>query len=187
MSDERGDAAIGEVARQMTEGSPADAEAFRRRIVSRIERRAAPGRSWRAAFVLSPIAAALVIAVAAYVLRGRTQPAAPLTIEHQAEQARPIDEPSTGASTQPDPSRAADANRAALPGGARNAGRRPAPGPGIAEPGSVEPTPPLDSIAVARLAVETITPEPIQIDKLETIAPITVAPLDIPDAQRREP
>src|SRR4051812_38268653 len=116
MSDERVDAVIDEVARQMTNGSPADADTFRRRIVSRIEGGAAPGRSWRAVFVLAPIGAAIVIAIAAFVIRGRTQPAAPLTVEHQAEQARPMGEPPTGVATSSDPSRAANANSPALPG-----------------------------------------------------------------------
>jgi hypothetical protein len=41
---------------------------------------------------------------------------------------------------------------------------------------------PLD---VAALTVDALTPDPIQIERLETIAPIDVAPLDATDVQRR--
>src|SRR3954463_12298410 len=102
MSDELLDRAIDEVARQMTEGAPLSAAAFRDRVRARIERGDAPRRSWRAAFVLSPIAAAIAIAVAAFVLRGPPPPAAPLTVAQHIEPAPPR-EPSTGAGVEAAP------------------------------------------------------------------------------------
>src|SRR5207302_1165531 len=75
MSDERVNGAIDKVARQMTEAAPAGGAEFRRRVLARIDARETPRRSWRAAFVLSPIAAAMVIAIAVLAMRGgRSQP-----------------------------------------------------------------------------------------------------------------
>ena len=188
MPDERLDRAIEEVARRMTEGAPADGAAFRRGVLARIDAGDAPRRSWRAAFVLSPIAAAIVIAVAAFMMRGWPQPAAPLTIANQAGQGQPQHEPSGAAGRDAAPSPQTNSNGQPLPAAATNARRRPArPVPDIGESGIVEPALPVDSIAVTPLAVDTMPTDPIQIEKLETIAPITVAPLDTIDASRRNP
>lgn len=63
--------------------------------------------------------------------------------------------------------------------------RRPGPfGPGIAG-GSDEPALRVDALDVAPLTVDALTPDPIQIERLDTISPINVAPLDITDVQRR--
>src|SRR5205823_1757588 len=150
------DRAIDEVARQMTEGAPRGA-AFRDRVRARIERGDAPRRSWRAAFVLSPIAAAIAIAVAAFVLRGRTPPAAPRTAAQQIEPAPPLRELSTGAGVEPAP-RPPDSTARALSAAATTAGRLPSRRePGLTD-AIVELAPSVDSIAVAPLAVEAITP-----------------------------
>jgi len=41
------------------------------------------------------------------------------------------------------------------------------------------------SIAVAPLVVDTLTPPPIAVAPLEAVAPMTIAPLEITDGQRR--
>src|SRR5471032_2195607 len=68
MLDDELNTAIDDEARQMTEGSPA--AGLRHRVIARIESGDAPRRSWRAAFVLSPIAAAAAIAIVLVVARG---------------------------------------------------------------------------------------------------------------------
>ena len=67
MSDERVDATIDEVAREMTRGElPPD---FRDRVIARLERGDARHRTWRPALVLAPLAVAAVVLLA--VLVGR--------------------------------------------------------------------------------------------------------------------
>ena len=63
MSDEQVNSAIDEVARQMTEEAPPAGADFRRRVLARIASNEAPRASWRAAFVLSPIAVAAAVAI----------------------------------------------------------------------------------------------------------------------------
>src|SRR5258706_7719113 len=63
MSDEQLNTAIDEVARRMTEGSPAGDAGFRRRVLARIEAGDAPRARWRPLFVIVPFAAAIVIAL----------------------------------------------------------------------------------------------------------------------------
>ena len=180
--------AIDEVAREMTEGAPADAAAFRRRVLARVETGAAPRRSWRAAFVLSPLAAAAAIVVALLVARGL--PGRHPATEHTPSAPREIAQtpPSAGAAGAPDtaaPSvsaHAADAPR----GSARLAAARE---PGPSEPGPSAPAPlePNDvtPIAVAPLAVAALSPDPIPIDPLDAVTPLTVARIDITDMPRR--
>src|SRR4029079_2683740 len=56
--------------------------------------------------------------------------------------------------------------------------------PGLA--GTIaEPPPPLDPIDVAPLTVDILKPDPIPVDRLDTIAPILVAPLEFIEEQRR--
>ena len=47
-----------------------------------------------------------------------------------------------------------------------------------------EPVLAVDSIDVAPLTVDALTHDPMPIERLETIAPMTVAPLDITDLQK---
>src|SRR3954468_16770460 len=110
MSDERVDAVIDEVARQMSEASPADADAFRRRVLARIDNGGAPRRSWRASLVLTPIAAAAAIAMAMLARRepknvtpapdilhtARTEPAGRVTAEPPARKPGTIGPGATG-------------------------------------------------------------------------------------------
>jgi hypothetical protein len=65
MSDERVDATIDEVAREMTRGElPPD---FRDRVIARLERGDARHRTWRPALVLAPLAVAAVVLLAVLV------------------------------------------------------------------------------------------------------------------------
>ncbi len=63
------DRAIDVVARQMTDGPPVGGAEFRRRVLARIEAGHAPRTSWRAAWVLSPLAVAATIVMAIFVAR----------------------------------------------------------------------------------------------------------------------
>ena len=50
-----------------------------------------------------------------------------------------------------------------------------------------EPAPAIEPLDVAPLTVDSLRPDPIPVEQLETIAPILVAPLDITDMTRRNP
>ena len=179
MWDDRVDSAIDDVARQMTEGLPADAAAFRRQVLLRIDAGSAPRRSWRAAFVLPPVAAAAALVIAAFVMRGgRTQPqvTSPPTLSRRSEQARPLRGPM--ATTAP----AAAAIAAARPAADRP-GRNSTPVDRAED--AAEPPAPLDPITVAPLVIDTLRPDPLPLERLETIVPLTVAPFDIIEMQRR--
>jgi hypothetical protein len=183
MSDEHLNRAIDEVARRMTEGSPTGDAGFSRRLLARIESGGAPERVWRASWLLAPIAAAAVIAIAVVVTRGPQHSGGLETSAPRETVQRPPSLLGDGAIRTPDaaaagpdrllteatPPRRADVRQARMP---------------------VETAPTLKqndvaSIAVAPLAVDTITPEPIQLERLDPIAPIIVAPLDIIDTSRR--
>jgi hypothetical protein len=170
MSDEQLNTAIDEVARQMTEGSPPAGDAdFRRRVLARIESGDAPRARWRPLFVAVPLAAAVVIAVV--VTRSRPAPvtAGPKGPAPQDTVRRPDPFGPGAAIVQADPIiPAAHAPRTATVGAAPFDSR-------------------IDSIAVAPLGIDPLTPDPIPIERLETIAPIVVAPLDINDSSRRIP
>jgi hypothetical protein len=189
MSDERVNAAIDEVARQMTdEAQPASAD-FRRRVLARIAANEAPRASWRVAFVFSPIALAAAIVIAVFIV-GRPDPVRPGisqpagdTVPNRAEQARPLREP-VGTTTGADKTVGAQL----APPVTRELVRRPGPfGPGVSTPAPELDPIEVDSIAPAPLVVGTLAPDPIQIERLDAVAPIDVAPLDIvTDTQRRQ-
>jgi len=180
MWDEPLNTAIDEVARQMTEGTPGDGAAFRRRVIARIEISDSPRRTWRASLVLTAVATAAAIIVALFIGRERRpSPFGPGGI--------------AGPMVQTPPLRAADA--AGPKGPALQTTAHAAPDPFARRPrasgaGVVTTTPALEpntvaSIAVAPLAVDTLSPESIHLEQLETIAPISVAPIDITDTSRR--
>jgi uncharacterized membrane protein YgcG len=177
-------AAIDEVAREMTEGSPADAAAFRRQVLARIEISDAPRRSWRAAVVLSPIAVAAAIVLALFVMRrssvvfdgAATGPVIPAVVPAAQPDtqvvilpccAGPGDHAQKLAVRQPVVSRSGVAASVSAP-----------------EPNDVASIA-VASIAVAPLAVGALSPDPISIERLDAVTPITVAPLDTTDMQRR--
>jgi hypothetical protein len=179
MRDDAVNDVIGDVARRITAETPPDAAAFRRRVLARIENGDAPRHTWRASFVLAPIAATAVIALALFA--GREHKADP---EKQAVNvvAAPTPLPGAAPSRVSDPEPGAGALAKDFLGAER---RRPAPADAVA----AAPTLDMDAVAaidVAPLVVNTMAPEPIQIEQLETIAPIVVAPLDFTDEQRRD-
>lgn len=188
MSDESLNRAIDEVARQMTEGAPAEVAAFRRDVLARIAAGGSPRRSWRAAFVLSPIAVAAALVIAAWAMRGGdTRPIATPAgaIAGLAEHARTLPERAgTGraGSGLASPETARPHRLPAI--GASLADARGALAPREAEP-RLDPND-VASIAVAPLAVDMLTPDSIQIPRLDTITPILVDPLDTTDPQRRQ-
>jgi hypothetical protein len=171
MSDEQLNTAIDEVARRMTEGSPAGDAGFRRRVLARIETADAPRARWRRLFVVVPLAAAIAIAAAVFVSRDtvRVPPAA-------------TDAP-TIAAAPPSAATAATPVREAL------ASPIIAAAPRLAEAREVvaraEADSQIDPITVAPLLVDTLTPESIQIPRLDAVVPIAVAPLDSIEEQRR--
>jgi len=196
MWDERVNGAIDEVARQMTEEAPPHGADFRRRVLARIASNDAPRASWRTAFVLSPIAVAAAIAIAVFVA-GRPDPVRPGVSQPAGNTVRPFDgaqgrpEAPEG-QLKPDTGEAAGPTGPALQAAAANTVRlKPdtteVRRPGSFGPGVLEPAPQVDSIAVAPLVVGALAPDPIHIERIETITPVTVAPLElITDIQRRE-
>jgi len=176
MSDEQLNTAIDEVARRMTEGSPAGDAGFRRRVLARIEAGDAPRARWRPLFVVVPLAAAIVIAVV--VTRNRPGPFGP-------------DVPASSAPMTAGPKGPALQEIVIRPGpsgpGDHEAVRRPRPfrsGVSDATP-HLDPIDAIDTIAVAPLLVDTLTPESIQIPRLDAVVPIAVAPLESIEEQRR--
>jgi hypothetical protein len=177
MWDERVNRAIDEVARQMTEDAPPASADFRRRVFARIASNEAPRASWRAAFVLSPIAvAAAIVIIVMFVRRpGPTVATVPTDVAGPKGPALQITDMAApkGPTLQ-------------IASGPLSSVRRPGPfGPGVSRPAPQLDPIEVDSIALAPLAVGMLSPDPIQIERLDTIAPMTVAPLDIPDVQRR--
>ena len=172
MSDEQLNTAIDEVARRMTEGSPAGDAGFRRRVLARIDTSDAPRARWRPLFVVVPLAAALVIAVV--VTRSRPGPFAPSAPTSTPMTAGPEGAALREAVVRPGPSGPGD----------HQAVRRPRPYRSGVSDGAPH-LDPIDTIAVAPLRVDTLTPEAIQIPRLDAVVPIAVAPLDAIEEQRR--
>lgn len=174
--------AIDEVARQMTGDAPPASADFRRRVLARIASNEAPRAPWRAAFVLSPIAVAAAIVIVVMFVR-RPGPVGP-----------GVSHPAPTVATAPSDMAGPKGPTLQIASGQPSSVRRPGPfgpggsrRPGSFEPGVLEPAPQVDSIAVAPLVVGALAPEPIHIERIETITPVTVAPLEIiTDIQRRE-
>ena len=194
------DSAIDAVARQMTDGSPAGGADFRRRVLARIESGQAPRPSWRAAWVLSPIAVAALVVMAVFVAPGpqhqvrlkpdatastvRLKPDTTVAVAAPDTQVRPTPD-ATGRTVRLTPD---TTNRTATNRTATNRAQA-AAGPPF-DPEAIEAlaAPPLD---LAPLAIDALAPDPIPLEQLDTtspitIAPITVAPIDITDMQRRQ-
>ena len=176
MWDEPLDRTIDETARQMTAGAPSGSAEFRRSVLARIESGAAPRTVWHAAWVLAPIAASAVIGLGVFVARpapydvARVKPDAGEAAAGPKGPALPLEQ--VGAELAPP-----------------STGRRPGPfGPHVLiQPrGDFERAPAdLESLAVMPLALEALVSDAIQIETLDPIVPITVAPLEIGDTQRR--
>jgi hypothetical protein len=180
MSDEQLNTAIDEVARRMTASAPSDRAAFRHRMLARIEGGGAPRRLWRTSFVLTPIAVAAAITIAVFVAREPQKTISPAP--DRTATAPVIVPPQTTAPEGP----SASAHSAAPRASARlTAARESAPPErGIFAPAPLEQND-VASIAVAPLVVDTMSQESIQLERLDAIAPIAVAPLDAIEEQRR--
>lgn len=178
--------AIDEIARQMTEEAPTtDGADFRRRVLARITSNEAPRASWRAAFVLSPVALAAAIVIAVMFVRGP----GPVGRGGAADPQGPVLQPlvttaaKVGAELAPPVTRKPETTRRST-----QAVRGPGSfGPGVSRPALELDAIELDSIAPAPLVVGTLAPDPIQIERLDAVAPIDVPPLEIiTDLQRRQ-
>jgi hypothetical protein len=183
---ERLDAAIDEVARRMTEGAPgAD---LRARVLERIGEARERRSIWRSPWVLSPIAVAAIVLVAIVVARPfkggdrgaespALQPPAVAQVDVPAAAPQPDARPQPPTQTvrlKPDTIR-----KVRLRPDTTN-DKRPSEIDALAPP-------PLD---VESIRLAALPPgDSIQVDPLETITPIDVAPLspvDSIDSQRRE-
>jgi len=183
---------IDDVARQMTKSEPPDEVAFRRRVLERIDSGDAPPRPWRASFVLTPIAAAAAIVITLFVARqhGPGSPA-PGTMTGSVTQAPPSEtlapRASAPAADEPvrlPPSPPGGYGGTSKPDTTNAAMQRLAAARGVAPTSQLEPND-VASNAVAPLAVDTLSQESIQLERLDPIVPIAVAPLDITDTSRR--
>ena len=192
MWDERVNTAIDEVAREMTERSSAVSAQLGRRVLARIESGDTPRRHWHAAFVLSPIVVAAAIAIAVFVARDVRRPGTAdpdrlrasdeiLTRAEAERPARQTVEPVPTLGTVGPPTASTRVARL-FPGRARVA-ESPAPQRAITTP-ALEPNI-AESIDVPPLIVTTLTSDPVQIEPLDAIAPLTVGPLDITEVPRR--
>ena len=193
MSDEQLNTAIDEVARRMTEGSPAGDAGFRRRVLARIEAGGAPPARWRPLFVVVPLASVAAIVFALVVARqavrlkpdttdiGQRAAQLPSSSHGVAETGRPdSDNTTTTVRLAPSPSGFGRTRKPDTTDDVRRQASRPGD--------SLVPAPPIDAIvtiAVAPLLVDTLTPESIQIPRLDAVVPIAVAPLDSIEEQRR--
>jgi hypothetical protein len=181
MSDEQLNTAIDEVARRMTEGSPAGDAGFRRRVLARIEAGDPPRARWRPLFVVVPLAAAIVIAVV--VTRnnpGPFAPGAPASTPMMAGPKEPALRPVATSPTQTAPVEIAGTTVRLRPDTTDDVRSQ------ALRPGELlVPALPIDAIAVAPLGVDRLAPDPISIERLETIVPLAVAPLDSIEEQRR--
>jgi hypothetical protein len=199
MLDDQLNAAIDEVARQMTDVAPREGAGFRRRVIARIEASDAPRRNWRAAFVLSPIAVAMAIVIAVMFVRrpvplGPGNPADPDRLRQGygglAEPHAKAEGPAAQAQTQPDasgPARAeaarASARLAEAPATRRRFGPGIPIGPGIPAPNGSAPEIAVLNVSplqVDSIGVPAIETDSLQLQKLDAIAPIGVTPLGSP-------
>jgi hypothetical protein len=183
-----GDRVIDEVAQQMTDAQPpAD---FRARVLARIIEGQSPRSTWRAAWILSPVAAAALIVVAIFVARG-VQPR-DRQLDRGANQtvgAKPdttVQRPPSplggfGGTEKPNATyESGSASRVRLP---------PSPQRGFGGTGKADSTDAISEIdalapprlEVAALDVEALPTASIAVPQLDVIAPITVAPLPTDD------
>jgi hypothetical protein len=165
------DLAIDKVARQMTTGElPSD---FRARVVARIAEGGPPRRRWRAAWILSPIAAVAVMTVAIFIARGfqpRVTPQPSSQTVAATRKTPPVESVRRPAPTAP--SGEADPKGPALRRGPKR--------------GRMYTTSEIDALApprleVAPLGLEALPTESIAVPRLDAIAPIAVEPLPTND------
>ena len=169
---EIGDRVIDDVARQMTDAQPpAD---FRARVLARIIEGQSPRSAWRAAWILSPVAAAALIVVAIFIARG-VQP-----------RDRQLDR-GTNQTAGAKPDTTVQRPLSPLEGfGVTGPPSPPRSFGGTAKADSTAAISEIDALAppwleVAALDVEALPTASIAVPQLDVIAPITVAPLATDD------
>jgi hypothetical protein len=185
-SDERIDALIDEVAGGLTEGAPA--ADFTARVLQQIDARQ-PRLRWRWVWVAAPLAAAAVILIAMQVVRLKSAldtargglelvevPDAPgtkpwINSPSIAQLKPPLDEEPDATGRKPD---ATGANRNATAG-------QVASSIDALAPPRLDVTP----LEVTPLDARATPTDSIEVEQLETIAPIAVTPLGTDDSQRR--
>jgi hypothetical protein len=183
--DSRIDAAIDEVAREMTDGAPDSS--FKARVLARIDDHRP--RRGRLVWMLSPLVVAALVIVAVIVFRQserQSQPAPNAT--RSDNRAKTVDaardrEPANDATTA---TRPGETVARQTPAPAQSAASRRPPRAAIASTTSGE----FEALAPPPLAVESIrlaalpAANSIRVAPLETIAPIDVAPLGEPEDDR---
>jgi hypothetical protein len=186
--EERVDTLTDDIARRMTEGAPAPD--FTARMLKRIDERRQPMRKWRVAWVIAPLAAAAMVWVAVQVVRlvpdatgvpseVRLQPSTPNATEVPSV-VRP--KPSLDV-VQDGPERIEGRDVTRVPSLVR-----------LEQDTTETVASTVDALAPPRLEVTPLdatpldagisSPESIDVEHLEIIAPIAVTPLDPDDSAR---
>jgi hypothetical protein len=189
------DAAIDEAARRITDGAPG--VDFKARVLARLGEREPGSDRRRLAWMLAPIAAAVIIS---FIIVGRFVDSGDRGSDHPATQSQSMQtvrqqpQPTPAASAAQSPTRQTPTSVRLKPDTTyATAGSRRSPGDSR-EPRVARSE--VDALAPDALDVESIRLAPlaqaasIRVAPLDTIDPIAVAPLatlDIDDPQRREP
>jgi hypothetical protein len=181
MMSDRIDAIVDEVAGAMTADEPR--RDFTARVMTRIADNDAPRPTWRAAWLVAPVA---VVSIVIVVFVARSFVDAPrrdgVRVAETPVQPAPgvvppkpdiTDRSTTDSST----AERSTTRRAATVRAATTIANR--------SPWDIDPlvTPPID---VAPLTIDLLAPAPIPLERLDTIRPVDVAPLTIDDGQRRQ-
>jgi hypothetical protein len=182
MTSDRIDAIVDEVAGALTAVEPR--RDFTARVMTRIADEDAPRPTWRAAWLVAAVAAVVSIVIVVFVARSFV--AAPRrdgvrVAETPLQPARGVVPPKPAIADRSTTDRST-AERSTT----RRAGTvRTAATTADRSPWDIDPlvTPPID---VAPLTVDLLAPEPIPLERLDTIRPVDVAPLTIDDRQRRQ-
>ena len=182
MSDERIDATIDEVAREMTRGElPPD---FRDRVIARLERGGAMHRRWRPALVLAPLAVAAVVVLAVLVGRAPSRSNGPpdvrqdVRVQVPGDVLKPVTSPGQavdGLNTEASPT----PRRVSLVPNPRDAGGA---DDGRSLTASDLAPAPIQITSLEVEAMESTDVAPLSVDAMESIdvAGLDVAPLEVP-------
>ena len=170
------DQAIDAAARAMTAGEPDGS--LRAQVMARIDA-GNGGRGRRVWLAMTAAASAAALALAVFVARNGWLNLQPRSTGTQEALARPADRALSALPARPAlPAPPADLAR---PAGAPSARRRPAPSAVSSEVAALAPAPlAVSSISLAAIAAA----ESIELPQLETIVPITLAPIGEPQGER---
>jgi hypothetical protein len=199
----------------MTEASPAGGADFRRRVLARIASGDAPRARWRPLFVVAPLASIAAIVLALVMVRPATVRLKPDTTGATAPTVRKPDttgatgptvrkpdatgatgptvrKPDTTGATGPTvqlppspPDRFGETREPDTTGAARATVRRPrSPPDGFGGARALD-TLAIDPLDVTPMGIHALAPDPILVERLETIVPLVIAPLDSIEEQGR--